>query len=99
MLTKAMCADWAQFKIQINAVGPGYFITEMTQVLADNPVFDAWVKDRTPSRRWGYPAELAGAAVFFCSEASSSLIDALGVRRQHFDNGRRRFGVSSLVTD
>ena len=71
MLTKAMCADWAQFNIQINAVGPGYFITEMTQVLADHPAFDAWVKDRTPSRRWGYPAELAGAAVFFCSEASS----------------------------
>ena len=50
MLTKAMCADWAQFNIQVNAVGPGYFITEMTQVLADNPAFDAWVKDRTPSR-------------------------------------------------
>jgi gluconate 5-dehydrogenase len=71
MLTKAMCADWAQFNIQVNAVGPGYFITEMTQVLADNPAFDAWVKDRTPSRRWGQPAELAGATVFFCSEASS----------------------------
>ncbi|MGA7213572.1 MAG: SDR family oxidoreductase [Terrimicrobiaceae bacterium] len=71
MLTKAMCADWAQFNIQVNAVGPGYFITEMTQVLADNPEFDAWVKDRTPSKRWGYPAELAGATVFFCSEASS----------------------------
>ncbi|MGB8463640.1 MAG: SDR family oxidoreductase [Terrimicrobiaceae bacterium] len=43
----------------------------MTQVLVDNPEFDAWVKDRTPSKRWGYPAELAGATVFFCSEASS----------------------------
>ena len=71
MLTKAMCADWGQFNIQVNAVGPGYFITEMTQVLADDPKFDAWVKDRTPSRRWGHPAELAGATVFFCSEASS----------------------------
>ncbi len=48
MLTKAMCADWAQFNIQINAVGPGYFITEMTQVLADNPKFDAWVKEPDP---------------------------------------------------
>jgi len=71
MLTKAMCADWGQFNIQVNAVGPGYFITEMTQVLADNLKFDTWVKDRTPSRRWGHPAELAGATVFFCSEASS----------------------------
>jgi len=40
-------------------------------VLADNVKFDTWVKDRTPSRRWGQPAELAGATIFFCSEASS----------------------------
>ena len=71
MLTKMMCADWAQFNIQINSIGPGYFITEMTQVLADNPEFDAWVKQRTPAKRWGVPAELVGAAVFLSSDASS----------------------------
>jgi gluconate 5-dehydrogenase len=70
MLTKAMCADWAQYNIQINAIGPGYFITEMTQVLADNPEFAAWVKNRTPARRWGRPEELVGSAVFFSSSAS-----------------------------
>lgn len=70
MLTKAMCADWAQHNIQINAIGPGYFITEMTQVLADSPEFDAWVKGRTPAKRWGKPEELVGAAVFLCSSAS-----------------------------
>ncbi len=70
MLTKAMCADWAQYNIQINAIGPGYFITEMTQVLADNPEFDGWVKARTPARRWGIPEELVGSAVFLSSAAS-----------------------------
>lgn len=70
MLTKAMCADWAQHNIQANAIGPGYFITEMTQVLADNPEFDGWVKGRTPARRWGRPEELVGAAVFLLSSAS-----------------------------
>ena len=70
MLTKAMCADWGQYNIQINAIGPGYFITEMTQVLADNPEFDAWVKNRTPARRWGTPEELVGSAVFLSSAAS-----------------------------
>jgi len=70
MLTKAMCADWAQYNIQINAIGPGYFITEMTQVLADNPKFDAWVKNRTPARRWGKPEELVGSAVFLSAAAS-----------------------------
>jgi gluconate 5-dehydrogenase len=70
MLTKAMCADWAQYNIQINSIGPGYFITEMTQVLADNPQFDAWVKARTPAQRWGKPEELVGSAVFLSSAAS-----------------------------
>ena len=71
MLTKAMCADWARFNIQVNAIGPGYFITEMTQVLADDPKFDGWVKQRTPAARWGIPSELIGAAVFLSSVASS----------------------------
>lgn len=71
MLTKAMCADWAQHNIQINAIGPGYFITEMTQVLADNREFDAWVKARTPAQRWGKPEELVGSAVFLSSAASN----------------------------
>ncbi|MBV8276099.1 MAG: SDR family oxidoreductase, partial [Verrucomicrobia bacterium] len=51
-------------------IGPGYFITEMTQVLADNPEFDGWVKARTPAQRWGRPEELVGPAVFLSSDAS-----------------------------
>jgi gluconate 5-dehydrogenase len=70
MLTKAMTADWARHNIQINGIGPGYFITEMTKPLADNPEFDAWLKNRTPAGRWGYPEELIGTIVFLASEAS-----------------------------
>lgn len=44
MLTKGMCADWARYNIQVNGIAPGYFITEMTQKLASDPNFDAWVK-------------------------------------------------------
>ena len=71
MLTKAMCADWARYNIQINGIAPGYFITEMTEKLASNPEFDAWVKKRTPAGRWGDPAELVGVAIFLSSESSS----------------------------
>jgi gluconate 5-dehydrogenase len=45
-------------------------LTEMNQALIANPAFDAWVKGRTPSGRWGKPEELVGAAVFLASSAS-----------------------------
>ncbi len=70
-LVKGMCTDWAKYGIQSNGIGPGYFITPMTQPLADNPEFDAWLKNRTPAHRWGNVEELVGAAVFLASDASS----------------------------
>jgi gluconate 5-dehydrogenase len=70
MLTRAMAAEWAEHGIQANAIGPGYMITDMNQALIDNPTFDAWVKGRTPAKRWGKPGELVGTAVFLASAAS-----------------------------
>jgi gluconate 5-dehydrogenase len=70
MLTQAMAAEWAEHGLQANAIGPGYMITGMNQALIDDPQFDAWVKGRTPARRWGKPEELIGAAVFLASAAS-----------------------------
>ena len=71
MLTQAMAAEWAANGIQANAIGPGYMLTDMNQALIDNPTFDAWVKSRTPSKRWGRPDELIGTAVFLASSASN----------------------------
>lgn len=70
MLTKAMAAEWAEHGIQANAIGPGYMMTDMNEALIANPDFDAWVKGRTPARRWGRPEELAGTAIFLASAAS-----------------------------
>jgi len=70
-LTRGMAADWARHGIQVNAIGPGYFLTELTQPLADDPAFDGWLRRRTPAGRWGRPSELVGAAVFLASDASS----------------------------
>jgi gluconate 5-dehydrogenase len=69
MLTKAMVADWARYNIQINGIAPGYFITEMTQPLVDNPEFNTWIINRTPARRWGQPKELVGALLLLASRA------------------------------
>ncbi|MEO8856125.1 MAG: SDR family oxidoreductase [Burkholderiaceae bacterium] len=70
MLTRSMAAEWAQHGIQANAIGPGYMSTELNKALIDNREFDAWVKGRTPARRWGRPDELAGTAIFLASAAS-----------------------------
>jgi gluconate 5-dehydrogenase len=69
-LTKGMCADWAQFGIQVNAIGPGYIDTPMNKALVEDPVFDAWLRQRTPAGRWGKVEELQGAAIFLASRAS-----------------------------
>ncbi len=69
-LTKGMCTDWARHGLQINAIGPGYFVTPLNQALVDNPEFDAWLKARTPAGRWGNVEELQGAAIFLASSAS-----------------------------
>jgi gluconate 5-dehydrogenase len=71
MLTKGMCADWAKYGIQVNAIGPGYFKTPLNQALVDNPEFSSWLEKRTPAGRWGTVDELIGAAVFLSSDASS----------------------------
>jgi gluconate 5-dehydrogenase len=70
-LTRAMAVEWAVHGIQANAIGPGYMLTDMNQALVDNPDFNSWLMSRVPSKRWGRPDELVGAAIFLASEAST----------------------------
>ena len=70
MLTKGMAIDLGPHGINVNGIGPGYFKTELTEKLAADPQFDAWLVNRTPNRRWGDVEDLAGAAVFLASDAS-----------------------------
>jgi gluconate 5-dehydrogenase len=71
MLTKGMAIDLGKHGIQVNGLGPGYFKTELTQGLVDDAAFSAWLAGRTPAGRWGEVEELAGAAIFLASDASS----------------------------
>jgi gluconate 5-dehydrogenase len=70
MLTRAMCSEWARHGIQANAIAPGYFETDLTEPLRADAAFDAWVRARVPTGRWGVPADLAGAIVFLAAPAS-----------------------------
>jgi len=69
-LTRGMAVELAPHNIQVNAIAPGYFATEMNRALIDDAAFNAWVCKRTPAGRWGQPDELAGLAVFLASSAS-----------------------------
>jgi len=69
-LTRGMCADWARHGLQINAIAPGYFATPLNQALVEDPVFDDWLRKRTPAGRWGRLEDLHGIAVFLASGAS-----------------------------
>ncbi len=71
MLTKGMAADLARFNIQVNAISPGYFATEMNRALVEDEAFNTWVINRTPAQRWGRVEELVGTLLYLCSDASS----------------------------
>lgn len=66
-----MAADLARHGIQVNTLSPGYFATDMNRELVDDATFTSWLEARTPAGRWGDFAELDGALLFLCSDASS----------------------------
>jgi 2-dehydro-3-deoxy-D-gluconate 5-dehydrogenase len=69
-LTKALANDWASHGVNVNAIAPGFFATELTEALKNDPIRSESIKGRTPARRWGSPQDLAGAAVFLATPAS-----------------------------
>jgi NAD(P)-dependent dehydrogenase (short-subunit alcohol dehydrogenase family) len=69
-LTKAYCDELAQFNIQVNAIAPGYYATDITAATRSNPETNKRVLDHIPAERWGDPFDLMGAVVFLASRAS-----------------------------
>jgi 2-dehydro-3-deoxy-D-gluconate 5-dehydrogenase len=70
-LTKLLANEWAAKGINVNAIAPGYFETNNTQALRDDPVRSRDILARIPAGRWGKPSDLAGAAIFLASDASN----------------------------
>jgi gluconate 5-dehydrogenase len=71
MMTKALANEWAKNYITVNAIGPAYFASEMTQAVVGDEGFQQVVKTYCPMGRIGQEGELDGAVVYFASDASS----------------------------
>jgi len=70
-LTKVLALDWAKFNIQVNAIGPAYIETDLTQGMRESKVISENLLRRTPMGRFGKPEEVVGAALYLASDASS----------------------------
>ena len=70
-LTKAWAVEWARYNIRVNAIGPGYMRTEMTEGLYQDSERYNKVMSRVAIQRWGTPEDVKGAVVYLASRASS----------------------------
>jgi len=69
-VTKALANEWAKHGVNVNAIAPGYMLTDLTRVLYEDPVRSPQISERIPAGRWGSPDDLKGAVVFLASRAS-----------------------------
>ncbi len=68
--TRALAVELASYNIQVNALGPGYFCTDMTEPFFKDPKHKAWIENRIPLGRIGTPEDLASIMVFLASAGS-----------------------------
>ena len=69
-ITKSLANEWAQYGINVNAIAPGYMVTNNTENLRKDPERTRQISERIPAGRWGTPEDLQGVAVFLASKAS-----------------------------
>lgn len=69
-VTKSLCNEWAPRGVNVNAVAPGYFLTQVTQPIADDPDRNKSILERLPVGRWGKPEDIVGTFLFLSSGAS-----------------------------
>ncbi|MDZ7909237.1 MAG: 2-dehydro-3-deoxy-D-gluconate 5-dehydrogenase KduD [Gemmobacter sp.] len=70
-LTKLMANEWAAKGINVNAIAPGYIETSNTEALRADPDRNRAILERIPAGRWGRAEDIAGTAVYLCSQAAA----------------------------
>jgi NAD(P)-dependent dehydrogenase (short-subunit alcohol dehydrogenase family) len=74
-LTKSLAVEWAELGVRVNAVAPGYFLSDMTrQFTESNPELAERWREMIPAGRMGEPQDLDGLVVFLCSDASAYIV-------------------------
>lgn len=74
-LTRALAVELCKHNIQVNAILPGWYLTEMTGHLKNTPLAD-YVRRKTPAGRWGNPQDLVGVAILLASATSDFITGA-----------------------
>ncbi len=72
-MTRGLAMEWGEHGIRVNAIAPGFILTDLTQKLWSNPTMQAWNDANCPMKRLGQPEDLIGAAIFLVSDASKFL--------------------------
>lgn len=70
-MTRALALEWGARGVRVNAISPGFILTDLTRKLWSDSKMQRWGEDHTPQRRLGKPEDLVGAAVFLASPASA----------------------------
>jgi NAD(P)-dependent dehydrogenase (short-subunit alcohol dehydrogenase family) len=76
-LTKSLAVAWAEDRIRVNAIAPGWIETPMTVPARSDADRNAAILNRTPLGRWGTPDDIVGPALFLASEAASFITGAV----------------------
>jgi gluconate 5-dehydrogenase len=71
IMTRGLATEWGEFGVRVNAIAPGFILTDLTQKLWSNPTMHEWGKQNTPLGRLGEVEDMIGAAIFLASEASA----------------------------